>query len=481
MARYINTDCCEGTTHVDQLLARYQQERNMVVAMMSSDPDTLIKVLWKDDSPLGIDNSCRCQMGAGEPRSPLSCAQCTNMKRLVRFNKTGPGTSFLIECGRELGRKLIFTISPPVVLSLRWAPESDQRARLLLASHQALLSCGTPPFNGRRITGDVFTITTLVSWLVEATLKKYNINVVRRLTAFVCRNTGYSVEDSPDLGLIDKTSTVSSYLTGATSAETGLKPEVVLGIITQLVVNLIALKEIRFSHGMPSDKALFFSRIPVSYIYQGFHVKAPLTLSLGNFSKSSAGTTENQFFSSTEDAQAFMERYPFSPEIQTIRGSMAYCGSGSESSGEKVCQAKNFSVYRLTADNMLLYTYIRHSGIPLFTGSFDFYCFLISLMRHPIFRQTMLRDQNLYRLWSLLWLPDDFQTINERLGFQSGNIVAEDYKVCSKKSSSGSEPCPANTADPFSHLNRVSSVDYLKGLWLRCDALEFAWDIIRKI
>src|SRR5437868_15099946 len=96
--KYHDLDCCEWTRGVDTLLSRYKQDRDTITSLMKKNPDELIEKIWKHDGPLAIDNSCRCQVGQLEKRSPYACAQCKNMRRIIDFRKYSVDTPFQIQC-----------------------------------------------------------------------------------------------------------------------------------------------------------------------------------------------------------------------------------------------------------------------------------------------------------------------------------------------------------------------------------------------
>jgi len=122
---------------------------------------------------LAIDNSCKCQMGNGDIRSPFSCAQCKNLRRLIDFRLGGIDRAFQIECGNLAGKELIVTSSEISDPFLEWDMESVKRANIYHTKYYNLSTCGSKNIkNLKCITGDSFTIKTLIMWMISKIFKE---------------------------------------------------------------------------------------------------------------------------------------------------------------------------------------------------------------------------------------------------------------------------------------------------------------------
>ena len=120
-----------------------------------------------------------------------------------------------------------------------------------------------------------------------------------------------------------------------------------------------------------------------------------------------------------------------------------------------LCKARNITLYRLTNTTLDIYNALRHIGFPLYVGSFDFYSFMISLMCDKPFFDAVFFDSKLYRLWSMMWLPEDLPNI-ERLIKEAHSIQINNNRAA------------ANIV-----------VDIIRGAWLRCDITKYMWSLIK--
>ena len=92
---------------------------------------------------------------------------------------------------------------------------------------------------------------------------------------------------------------------------------------------------------------------------------------------------------------------------------------------------------------------MRHSGFPLYTGSFDCYCFMISLMCQRSFFDCVMQNPNLYRIWSMMWLKEDLFKIESSL------------------------------RNSFGQTSPTIVIDIIKNSWLRCDIVDHMWNLFK--
>jgi len=500
--KYHDFECCEWTRGIDTLLFRYKQDRDEVTSLILNDPDKLIRTIWKQDGPLAIDNNCRCRMGTGDKRSPFACAQCKNLRRIIDFRLGGVEKTFQIECGDSAGKKLIVSSTEVSSPFLNWDDDSARRAKNYIRQYHNLTICGTPSINNMRsITGDSFTIRTLLMWMITKLFEEKGLpHSPTMYTAFICSGIGYSLYDMPDIGTISELHKIESYheidptintMKSQHFAYMPLKSYIARTIIIQLLVTLSELSTINFSHGTPSIHGLIFTKDPVSYIYNDFHVEGPITLKITDMWNSSATFNNIHYFPKNIKSSMFIERNMFIPEIATKKVSMAHCydigaiqqsESFSTKSGNlkpplpivcpanittcpnattyDLCKSRNVTLYRLTNSTLDIYSAIRSIGFPLFVGSFDFYCFMIALMCDKSFFEAVIKDDKLYRLWSMMWLIEDLPNIEK--------LIKDAHEI------------EARGETPLS--NRAASnivITIIRGAWLRCDITQFLWSLIK--
>lgn len=423
MNKYHDVDCCDNKG-VDGLFANYEKDKNFIINLLYNDPDELINTIWAHDGPLCIDINCKCLMGAGDRRSPFSCSQCKNIGRLKDFRQKE--YTFMIKCGENIGKTMIVIPSEISNLFLNCDEKASEKAQSYVSQHRGALTCGTNiNTNTRCVSGDNFTIRILVMWMIIKKFKEKSMpHYLNLYTAFVCGNKGYSLMDVPTIGSLAILYETPDYHTSGISQT----------IFHQLVVSLNELSMMNFSHGNPSIEALVFGKEPVSYKYDGFHINGAITLKIIDMWNSSATFANVHYFSKDIKDELYMERNIFIPEFETSRI------DGSQ-------------LYRLSSDNISLYMAIRSIGFPLFSGSFDMYFFMTSLMCDKHFYLNFMKDNKLKRIWKLMWLPEQFPKI-EALIIKQHNL-----------------DMPVN--------NFENIINIIKGFWLRCDIIKYVWNMIK--
>jgi hypothetical protein len=450
-SKYHSYECCDDTRGTDKLLARYTADRNEIDNLVSNDPGTLIDSIWQPTGPLAIDNNCRCRMGKGDIRSAFSCAQCKNLRRVVDFKDNATSRPFTLQCGKDAGRCMIAYSDNVAAPFLQWDEASALRSQLYVEEYRSLLTCGTPDITGMRcVTGDTFTIRTLVSWMVQQTLGALpHYNVLH--TAFICRSVGYSLYDNPSIGNMFELHKIKKYHVDPSPVEhikaqsidyAPLSSAVTRTIVMQLIVALSELRKIHFSHGSPSIASLVFEDEPVSYSYNKVKVTGPVTLKLINFWNSSMTVNNVHYFSKNSDSELYLARSMFAPNIVTR--SVTECASNT-------CATSEAQVYRLTNSTIHIFNAMRHIGFPLYIGSFDFYCFMISLMCDISFYESLMKDSALSAVWNSMWQPEDLPGIVQQI------------KIAHEMEGQGISI-------------EKQAVDILRGAWLRCDILDHVWN-----
>lgn len=421
---YNTLNSCDVTLGADNLLQKFINDKNYILNLIYTDPSKLVSTIWTTNGPLSYDTDCLCKMGTGDRRSAYTCAQCKNFNRLVDFRYNVINDPFLIHCGQLAGSELTISKFNNKKLFLQYDNAASSHAKLFVNKFNKLRTCGTPNVDNLKcIVGDSFTINTLISFIISDHFEKYNIPNYRNLyTSYICGTEGYFVHNTTRE--IPFNELFQLYNISA--------KDVVFGIILQLLVVLTELSKLNFSHGNPTFESLYFYDIPVSYIYNGVQISYPFMVSLGKFENSSITINNTHYYTKNMSDVFTQERGVFIPEIVTKTVQMAYCALPGKSN-ENLCYPTDANVYKLTNSTLDIYYYIRHIGFPLYVGSFDFYSFMSSLMSNPIFSDTCYNNTSLYEIWSMMWLEEDFN----------------------------------------------SSLDHIRGKWLRCDIINLIWSVIK--
>lgn len=468
---YNNISNCNQCENVDELMKKYIQQKEQSIKLLYKNPDHFVKNAWKANGTLLLDNECQCNVGNHLPKTPFSCYNCRNLRRLVDFRSQSVYQPFQIECGENEGLTLVLDQYDIGVPKLGWDMETVEYARNYYQRHQGLRLCGGDYDlqSMRNLRCDPFTSKILVSWLVEKTLQKDNLpHYLLNYTSFICGKHGYTLTEYPSLGGWKK------FLSNKDSMKNNeLNPKYVRDFLIQLLCILTSLENIKFSHGSSNFKAFLFKKSPCQYQFAGLTVNAPFTLLLHHFLYSSA-LMGNVHISSTDlKTELYLQRTSFTPEIQIKNIKPSYCEENqvledieiicpstvtlcpNDEVTKNICKVAsgNASYYKLTNDTLNIYMNMRHIGFPLFTGSFDFYSFLVSCMCCKKFFDCVYADEKLHRLWSMMWSTEDLISVEDALR-------------------------PNHEIDMDVLPDQIST-EILRGKWLRCNIVPYMIDLIK--
>lgn len=492
---------CELTRNVDNMLHVFSKDRKKVINMLINDTSVFLNMMWTTNSPICMDDYCLFNMNSSENPGTTGtedididndvsinnqknidedidedllsdtliqenqangdnerycnyyvCAQCKNMKRLLDFEKTELGKPFLIECGNRAGDELIIikdkisklyvlkdlkpetvmrTINSPYINNLPLCTNID------INLYSNILYLGSDPF----------TNNLLITWYLMESMNKLNMpNILNMEIGFVCSNNGYSLYEYPDIGRLRHIQKYPELLsrkvknspTAKGNDIVSLSYETVKGILMQLFASLRALNDKDFSHGFPTSRSILFSNNPCSYKYDGVHVASPVTLKLTNFHNSGI-TIENKIrlYSKSVLADRELLSNSFKPNIVKTND------------GEIVYILKDPNKY---VKESMLFMYIRHLGLPIYQNSYDAYSFMISLMSDKSFYSTVMDHEDLYELWKIMWIDDEFEIVQDR--------IREMHK----------------TQDPATRTEKI--MRNISDLKLKCNVVNHCWEII---
>ena len=459
-------ECCDWTSGVDNLMKQYKKDQKYIMDLVLNNPQKLIDVIWKPEGPLAIDENCGCKMGAGDIRSAFSCSQCKNLRRIVDFRDGAVDTEFTIKCGKKKGQTMIVRKMAAPMPFLEWDDEAKSRTSIYLRQYQQLSTCGSISYNPdfKCMSGDSFTTQILINWTLGKIFSDLGMKHIEPLhTAFICNKEGYLLRN-----INNSTNIPKKYISNDI-----INPTISKSIFLQLLVMFKELSKYYFSHGIPSLNSLKFVNEPHDYVYEGTHVTGPITLQLTNFTNSSATFNNVHLFPRSVHSTMYLQRVMFPPDIinRTVR--MSYCDEvytclenasntcdSNLNNFEDICSPTSVNMYRLTNSTINIYLSMRHIGFPLYSGSFDFYCFMISLMLNPQYYNSIMADKSLYRLWAMMWTTDDLIIVEQRIK-QTFLPESIDY---------------LKNSNYLDENNLV--IDIIRGLWLRCDILNFMWILI---
>ena len=474
------------TRNVDDMLDQFKRDRNYVTGLAETDLNKLIVNLWTPSSPICCDTKCLFNMGKTQQIFTLeeriegnitinesvlnyyTCPQCKNVKRLIDFKKNKINEPFYIECGNLAGQRLIITETPISKLYIIQENPPKSVAKLINNPWIKTLERCSSGCNDKDVCQiktiynyigtDPFSNNTLINWILNDRLEKLGIpNVIQMHTAFVCNRIGFSLYEYPDIGRVRHLQEYSDLLehsikpspTAKADTKVPITKDTVKGIIMQLFGTLHALRTVDFSHGNPCSRSILFKKDPVSYLYNGVHIECPITMKLCDFAYSGITINSNRFYNKSVIADEEISKKQFKPVITTT--SITPFTFNQEDISE-------ITIYRLKDpqkyfQEAMMFMYLKHLGLPLYQSSFDAYAFMISLMADRAFYITLMNDESMYLLWRRMWLPEEFEKVQDKI-----------LKL-------------HESPDPMTRVEKV--LRFLADLGLRCDMIDYGWDMIK--
>lgn len=381
------------TRGIDNLLNYYQEHRRLLVDAIYSDPDHIPTYLWSHY--LFRDDFCT------EFNKNGQCLQCRMLKRVNPKCQN----SFVAKCGKTVGTRYMIKDFGPITGHIGYNHALTLQSHKYLDQHPEHHACGTPITRNYCVTGDPFVINLLSNWVAADYFQSKGLpsHVTDLIHGYSCKQHGYMLFKSSHR-LVD----IYNYLT----------PEIIEGLILQLLVALDVLRDIGFNHGIPSKTSLFVADEPVTYEYKGVKISCPYRLMLGMMRYSSFAVKQIHYSADCAN-EMLLSKNLISPKILSHH----FIGNNMELSG-------NYFIFE--DRNEKIFHALRHSGVVMYPGSFDLYSFLISLMGDCQFRSLAFKSPLVRCMWEAMWLPSDY---NKNLN-----------SICGK--------------------------------WLRCDIIDHLWKIL---
>lgn len=480
-----------ATRNIDNMMQQFDLDRKRVVNLVDTNVDGLIDMLWSNSSPVCFDEKCLFNMGRTFKEHSLEeringtastnanvanyyvCPQCTNMKRILDISNTRMGKPFYIECGQSAGNQLVLTESdisklyiikespPPAVKRAMTNPYIKDFVRCSTGCNHSSDLCQVKDYDTMNYIGsDPYTNNLLINWYLEDKLAELGLpSIIKMHIGFVCGTKGYSLYEYPDIGRLRHMQEYPDYLvhegkpspTAKMDDKVPISKEVVKGIIMQLFATLHALRPYDFSHGGPSSRSILIKNASCSYLYDGVHVESPVTLKLCDLHHAGITVGNNRLYNKSVIADEELLQKPFKPIIEAMTITPFVFDRSPQPNQE-------ISVYRLKdptkyLQEALLFMYIKHLGLPIYQASFDAYGFMISLMSDRSFYTTVLEDESMYTLWKNMWLVDEFDIIQQKMRILHAS------------------------PDPITRVDKVLRT--LAGFGLRCDMIEYGWNLIK--
>lgn len=286
---------------------------------------------------------------------------------------------------------------------LQERPEVVSRALQTTAEHRKILRCGgmTPQraYSCNRYLASIILQMTLRRIMLRSCLDFLHIPQIYDI---VGEDNGFRIYS-------DNTNAYSPSFFTVKDAHS---------IIRQLAASLTLLQKKGFNHGNPSREALSFHRNSFAYLCEGHQITGDVLLCYRDLSLSSATFDGTHLFTESPTLTAYQNALQISPFEEIVNKNQA-C---QQLHYRKLCNVETLT-YRLTTTSEETYDAIRHGGVALYSSSFDFYHFLLSLMCYRPFRETVLGDEELRLVWANLWMSEeDFHEVMRRIESNERNV-----------------------------------------------------------
>lgn len=382
---YRRLSCCNGTRNIDEVLSKYIVERDNIIKLSVNNPVELTSKIWSIDGYLSNDPKCMCNAGKLKKFTHYKCPPCVNMGRLIDYDDEKLNKPFFIECGDMVGNMFIFISHPVGKLNTTIEEQDKKSAQKFLSDHINMLTCGTQEVEGLTfVRSDIFTNNILVWWTVDKIYEQKSLPFGLNLhTAYICRDEGFMLSNAPTLGSYKKLKNRAIEMKWD-------RYKTCSSICKQLGIMLDVLHDNFFSHGNPHLDVLLFSEQETDIDYNDISLSSDFLMHIVDFTYSSITNGNTRLYPKTERSDILINCQTLHIDIKDGR-------------------------YYISNKSDILFNYIRHAGLPIYSSSFDFYCFIVSLMLDKYFYDSVKGDPFLNKAWESIWLESDLEIIENRI------------------------------------------------------------------
>lgn len=299
--------------------------------------------------------------------------------------------------------KVQFYHVPFLVTALTDEPHVAVRARDIMSSNRNIERCG-----GMAATKTISAPGNTIALLLQMALR---VDMIREFESFPHLSQIYDIVPTARDYIVfsenqDEMPVSAISFTALTARS----------IIRQLAASCSMLQKRGFNHGNPRLENLSFHNTPFIYRYRDHTVSGDILLRYRDLRTSSATFEGNHYFTASHRLDAHQNALHISP-FQEVVNSNPSC---SYLDYKNLCGV-NTLTYILSEKTKDIYDSIRHGGVSLYSSSFDFYSFMMELMRVVSFRGAISADEVLRTMWANMWVSSaDFEIMSERV--RSGDL-----------------------------------------------------------
>jgi len=437
-----------------------------------------IKTIFDEIFPR--DNQCKGHLGSGGRPYVLkeSCIGCQLIKRLFKRGEESKNKSVFIS-NNEIYIKHI----PSSIDTLKHYIEetySNEYAIKILPQLIHMNSCEQGYSNRVKNTRTFGTNSLISNYILICSILEHEYKSSKLpfelpfLWVYECGDGLMLLEQKNGLtGNFDVLTKHSDYLksptpTSITNKTKSLRSDVTKLLLMQLAINLLFLNTYDFTHGEPCLKYLIITKNNCTMKYENIKLELPFTLNIipSNYSSLTLNIEKKLLrifysgnFVNSPVYLSLINKILFSVEIGTpsIKQNCIQNldkDKKEDNNYDYYCDeyiSKRVLTYKIGSDKIFDIV-TRNMGIALFPSSFDTYAFFVSLMMEESFHQSVIHDENLLLIWKNMWKVSEYSSMMLELNNLRKNHITPDYFIIRS---------------------------FLGKFYLRCDGLQFLWQMLK--
>ena len=413
---------------INKLTSSLQLTTDQIFKIFKNNNNDIIEELIKNDKNIiEKDNNCRCfSMRNKNFCYSRKCKGCQIISRLIKTNYLQKNE---IEIFSGRNKNSFITVKNYMYYNSNYVLEKDCNNFLVYVSNSLKNienhELSTVFYNTHDLNYN-YIINSIIKNLI---LKKEKLHLYDNfLWSFVCSSfTTIMRKKSTYKNLNDlcKSPYYSNYSSPYLNAEQErkLSKNTVNSIVKQLVYYFNIIKDYYFIHGEPSIKYISFSN-EKTVISGETHI---LKIILDSSPFSSINYQGRRYFFNEERIINF--GIPLENIQVFINGSRNYLDHSKINR-----EYDNISILFYKIGNKAAnFIKIRNNySLPICYKSFDFVCFMVSLIKDKYFYTTFVECDNLFTLWKNLWRREDYENLMKDIMDMKKNNFANILNIIRK-------------------------------------------------
>ena len=454
---YKNHECILNLCSADEIFDRFKYDNNLMFKRLRQNLLQLDDVYVREDD-------CLCNLGLGKRPyvNTHVCVGCFMLRNLFPGVKIPEDGTFTVQVGKYEGKKVqIFEYDENFTnysnnenLNLLFQEVSQLQIKSSLINEEQFVLNKKIKISS---TNSRVTNYILTSIFMNNKMNKYKIpNHILLDWSYSCSNkiktvktVHYTYSGLSNLDILNKN------IKSAT-AQVKISPlndNIVFAVLKQLVCILHFYSKYSFIHGRPCIEYLNFTFSHCKYKYGDMEIDSPVTLHIDpslytsfSYENDDKSNTRLVSFSEIDEIPKIVDIPVESIDILIQQNSKQ---NNDNYEIPLMMELKKNLTYCYKIGNRK-YDFLNYQikyGVFV-SESFDFYCFLISLIFEDSFYATFMENEKLIHIWENLWKRSELEDVNEQL---------DELK---KKDS----------------LSYGDIVNFVSNYYLRCDVINFFYD-----